>query len=232
MRLTWMSVIVVLLGSLLVGCAPQTTRIINELPAHELNLKAPQPRPASPAPVAAPPAPSESTGLQNQTSFSPKKHQRDWRYIVVHHSATEKGNARTFDKMHRDKGWDGLGYHFVICNGRGSTDGKIEVGPRWKMQKWGAHCGGTPNNEYNNFGIGICLVGDFSSRMPSSRQLASLKKLIMNLMITYDIPPENVIGHKDAPQANTACPGRQFHKYLGWTLRRELTRRIAAANLR
>ncbi|HHT9113865.1 MAG TPA: hypothetical protein ACFYD0_11140, partial [Candidatus Wunengus sp. YC65] len=54
---------------------------------------------------------------------------RDWRYIVVHHSATSSGNAAEFDKYHRrKKGWEnGLGYHFVIGNGNGTPDGKIEI---------------------------------------------------------------------------------------------------------
>ncbi|MBM4054820.1 MAG: hypothetical protein FJ264_09150 [Planctomycetes bacterium] len=46
---------------------------------------------------------------------------REWKYIVIHHSASESGCAAEFDKFHREKRhWEnGLGYHFVIGNGNG-----------------------------------------------------------------------------------------------------------------
>jgi N-acetyl-anhydromuramyl-L-alanine amidase AmpD len=153
---------------------------------------------------------------------------RPWKYIVIHHSATDKGSAALFDRAHRSLGWDELGYHFVINNGNGAGDGKIEVGSRWRKQKHGAHCGGTPDNEYNELGIGVCLVGDFTRRMPSPAQLASLKRLLIYLMGTYDISPMNVIGHRDAPGHVTQCPGEKLQRYLETQLRSELTRRLAA----
>ncbi|MFQ5589758.1 MAG: peptidoglycan-binding protein, partial [Phycisphaerae bacterium] len=52
-----------------------------------------------------------------------------WTTIVIHHSATETGGASLFDRFHRKRGWDGLGYHFVIGNGTDTPDGLIEVGP-------------------------------------------------------------------------------------------------------
>jgi hypothetical protein len=145
-----------------------------------------------------------------------------WRYIVVHHSATATGSAAEFDKMHRARGWDELGYHFVIGNGTGSGDGQVEVGPRWRSQKWGAHTGHTPDNEYNNFGIGICLVGDFTDHMPTPAQLAALRSLTAYLAARYGIPVKNVIGHRDAPNATTQCPGDQLYHYLYSTLRPDL----------
>ena len=157
-------------------------------------------------------------------SWIPASPPRPWRWIVIHHSATEFGSARLFDRAHRARGWDEMGYHFVIDNGHGGRDGKVEVCSRWVKQKWGAHCGGTPNNEYNNYGIGICLVGNFSKKLPSARQLRSLKKLLIFLMQRYNIPPSNVIGHRDAPGARTACPGDAFYRYLNNVLRPELSR--------
>ncbi len=145
--------------------------------------------------------------------------QRPWKYIILHHSATMSGNAEIFDRRHRDRGFDELGYHFVIGNGRGSRDGLVEEGSCWHRQKWGAHTGGTPGNEYNNYGIGICLVGDFTRQLPSPKQLASLRRLVRNLMSEYDMPPENLIGHCEAPNASTECPGDRFDAYLRTTFR-------------
>ncbi|NLW85304.1 MAG: N-acetylmuramoyl-L-alanine amidase [Planctomycetes bacterium] len=140
---------------------------------------------------------------------------RPWRYIVVHHSATAGGNAQVFDEFHRLKrGWDELGYHFVITNGNGGPDGLVEVGSRWNVQKWGAHTGGTPDNEYNEYGIGICLVGDFTDSLPSQAQMESLRRLLEYLSARYGIPARNIIGHRDAPGAKTQCPGEAFWRHM------------------
>jgi hypothetical protein len=138
--------------------------------------------------------------------------EKGWKAVIIHHSATEKGNAAIFDKMHREqKHWDGVGYDFVIGNGTDSGDGQVEVTFRWHKQIPGAHCGGTANNWANKDGIGICLVGDFSYTVPTSRQMESLVKLIRFLQKRYRIPKSQIYGHKRTPGARvTACPGESF----------------------
>jgi hypothetical protein len=128
--------------------------------------------------------------------------------VVVHHSATATGNARSFDRSHRDKGWDELGYHFVIGNGTSSGDGVVEVGSRWQTQKHGAHCK-TPDNYYNEHGIGICLVGDFTKSRPTQRQMASLRRLVAFLCDQCRIPDSRVTTHGLVTR-KTQCPGRNF----------------------
>jgi hypothetical protein len=134
---------------------------------------------------------------------------REWKYIVVHHSATPSGNAERFDRFHREeRGWSGgLGYHFVIGNGHGSGDGEIETGPRWLAQENGAHAGIT---EYNQYGIGICLVGDFTDSHPTEKQMQALIALCRDLMKHCKIDADHVYGHRELPGATTDCPGKQF----------------------
>jgi N-acetyl-anhydromuramyl-L-alanine amidase AmpD len=187
----------------LLGCAGQNDRPLGPLPAQRLAIDSPANLPNGPSPAPAP---------------------RHWKYIVIHHSATDGGNADEFDKMHRARGWDGLGYHFVIDSGQGGPDGRVEVGERWRLQKWGAHTGGTPDNEYNNHGIGICLVGNFMESSPSDAQLASLKALVCDLAARYAIPPGRIIGHRDAPGASTECPGDELESYIRTTLRQAVAR--------
>lgn len=177
--------------------------------------------PAHPAwePLPQPPVQKNPWAVQNP---------RAWKYIVIHHSATDGGNAELFDRSHRARGFDELGYHFVITNGNGASDGLIEVGSRWWKQKWGAHTGGTPDNEYNNFGIGIGVVGDFTDRLPSKAQLASLRRLVRCLVEAHDVPAGNVIGHRDAPNTATACPGEKLHAWIWGPLHQELTKRLPA----
>ncbi len=138
--------------------------------------------------------------------------EKDWKYIVIHHSATPEGSAEVFDDFHRNKrGWrNGLGYHFVIGNGTQSGDGEIEVGNRWIKQLSGAHAG---DRYFNRKGIGICLVGDFDkdeAEGPTERQLESLEMIIRHLSDRYDIPISKVIMHKDVVENHTACPGKNF----------------------
>lgn len=133
-----------------------------------------------------------------------------WKYVIIHHSATEVGNADLFDVGHRRRGfWNGLGYHFVIDNGTGGTrNGQIEIGHRWNHQMDGAHCNA---NDMNKIGIGICLVGNFDKDQVSAAQMESLVWLVRLLQTKYRIPTSHVLQHRDVPgKQGTDCPGTQF----------------------
>ncbi len=145
---------------------------------------------------------------------------RDWRGIIIHHSASEGGNLAEIDRWHKERGWDGVGYHFVIDNG--ATDGKIEVGFRWKQQREGAHCRprSCDDNYWNEHTIGICLVGDFDKKRPSTAQYDALARLVRFLQQRYHIPTNKIKGHGQVPGAVTHCPGRHF----SWN---QLHRRLA-----
>ncbi len=134
---------------------------------------------------------------------------RRWKHIVIHHSFTESGNEEIFDNYHRNhNGWLGVGYHFVIGNGYGSDDGAIEVTFRWEKQLQGAHAG---VREYNEHGIGICLVGNFEHGHPTQKQMASLVALVNYLQERCHIPTSHVLLHRHIK--NTACPGKNFPFY-------------------
>jgi N-acetylmuramoyl-L-alanine amidase len=132
-----------------------------------------------------------------------------WKYIVIHHTATDVGKAYLINRTHLDRGfWNGLGYHFLIDNGTlGKGDGQIEVAPRWIKQQSGAHCNVAGMNEK---GIGVALVGNFNDEPPTAGQLQSLNYLLKTLSEYYHIPVTHIIGHRDAPGAATDCPGRRF----------------------
>jgi N-acetyl-anhydromuramyl-L-alanine amidase AmpD len=134
---------------------------------------------------------------------------RRWDYIVIHHSDTASGNERVFDRYARnERGWLGVGYHFVIGNGNGSGDGEVEVTFRWEKQLHGAHAG---VKKYNEHGVGICLVGDFERGHPTPRQMASLAALVNYLQERCRIPTAHILLHRHLK--NTRCPGRNFPFY-------------------
>lgn len=206
------------------GCTTSNHRIVANLPMEDI-LTAPAPRTARPTLVPQGPTRIETDRF---AEWIPPVAARPWRWVVVHHSATDSGSAEEFDRSHRQRGWDELGYDFVITNGRGGPDGQVQVGSRWLKQKHGAHCK-TPDNRYNDYGIGICLVGNFENSRPTAAQIASLCALTDFLCSRYDIPASCVIGHGDAPETATKCPGQCLSQYLAAQLRPWLETRATLA---
>jgi N-acetylmuramoyl-L-alanine amidase-like protein len=170
-----------------------------------LTVAAPAP-PLSPRAAGRPAAVSPAT-----TDFQPQVAARAWNSIVLHHSATSAGSVASIDAVHRrkkdlsGKHWLGIGYHFVVGNGQKMADGEIQPTFRWLQQLSGAHAG---KREYNEHGIGICLIGNFDETTPTARQLAAVRGLLDALARRYAIPPERILRHRDV-QA-TLCPGRLF----------------------
>ncbi len=143
--------------------------------------------------------------------YTPPRADRPWRYVVLHHSAHNAGGLAQIDRDHRDRlGTAGCGYHFVIGNGTESPDGQIEVAERWSMQKAGAHCRDSKTSEINDYGIGICFVGDIDSTPPTPKQLEAARNLIAYLQDRYEIPSAQVVVHDNVAQTATTCPGKMF----------------------
>ncbi len=81
---------------------------------------------------------------RRSNDFEPGVAARDWRSIVVHHSATSGGSVASIDAVHRrqrdsaGQPWLGIGYHFVVGNGHSMDDGEIQPTFRWRQQLAGA----------------------------------------------------------------------------------------------
>ncbi len=133
---------------------------------------------------------------------------RKWKYIIIHHSATDADNAMSLFKAHLHRGFDGTGYDFIVDNGtKGSIAGHVDATPRWVAQKDGAHCKASGMNAK---AIGICLVGNFSQEHVPEAQLAALIRLVDHLKQYYHIPERNILGHGQVFGARTECPGTLF----------------------
>lgn len=149
---------------------------------------------------------------------------RNWKYLVIHHSATRSATLEAIDRWHRETlHTDDAGYHFVINNGRatGTRDGQILATPRWADQRAGAHCLVKGHPEFNAQGVGICLVGHFNREQPTAAQMASLEALVAALADRYHIPLEHVVGHGELK--NTECPGTLFPmRTFLWELRQTM----------
>jgi N-acetyl-anhydromuramyl-L-alanine amidase AmpD len=144
-------------------------------------------------------------------NFRPAQPERAWKYLVLHHSATEGATVEAIDLAHRQRKdsagrpWLGIAYHFVIGNGQGMADGEVEPTFRWTEQLHGAHAG---DREHNDHGIGICLVGNFEKHPPTPRQMAAARDLVAVLRAQYRLGEASVIPH--GAITATDCPGRYF----------------------
>lgn len=197
-----------------VETAPRTAAIPQSPWARELaRLRS---KPAASAARRAPIKPRvarSDVNTRGDRAWMPRANDRNWRWIVIHHSDDRSGNAAKYDRHHREvNGWDSLGYHFVLGNGTQSGDGEVEVGPRWGPQKHGAHARNhsVGHNRFNEEGIGVCLVGDFDQGgcKPTRAQMNELVRLTRWLMARYDISASDVLRHKDC--CSTECPGQHF----------------------
>ena len=186
-----------------------------------------RPEPSAPAPRLAPPATPEPAAKKTPAATmaaaakaapaaGPKEWarraagvtDRAWEFVVVHHTATAAGDVASIHAAHRRRRdaagnrWRGVGYHFVVGNGRGMPDGSVEPTFRWRGQLSGAHAG---DREGNAAGVGVALIGDFTKTDPTPAQLAAVRRLIAHLRAAYDIPADGVRPHSDF--VATACPG-------------------------
>ena len=124
--------------------------------------------------------------------------------IIIHCSATPEGknvSAEEIDRWHKARGWQGIGYHFVIA-----LDGSIEYGRA--INKVGAHV-----KWHNKNSIGIVYIGGVEEKRGpdgnwiakdtrTPKQKESLLDLIKTLKRLH--PDATVHGHNEF--ANKSCP--------------------------
>ena len=118
--------------------------------------------------------------------------------IIIHCSATRAGQdltAKDIDRMHRVRGFNQIGYNYVI-----RIDGTIEIGRSLTVD--GAHCNtkGFSESSYNKHSVGICYIGglDANGKPADTRtiaQKAALRELVAKLCKEYEII--EVLGHRD-----------------------------------
>lgn len=131
---------------------------------------------------------------------------REINKIIIHCSATKANqDIGTFqvDEWHKEQGWAGIGYHYVI-----RRNGNIENGRPLEIA--GAHCKGQ-----NKHSIGICLVGGIDRNGDPQNnftdvQFQALRKLVADLKNNF--PQVTVHGHCEF--ANKACPCFDVQKFF------------------
>lgn len=139
--------------------------------------------------------------------------------IFVHCSATPWGEVQEFTKWHLARGWSGIGYHYVVLNGRPFSDvafidfldGQIQPGrhldddPIFSRDERGAHVAGR-----NSESIGICLVGRTKF---TDKQLVVSKTLLLSLANRFSLGIRDILGHYEDPNTEKTCPNIPMDAY-------------------
>lgn len=131
--------------------------------------------------------------------------------IIIHCSASDFGDVSLIDKWHKERGWDSIGYHYVILNGfrrynsnyTKQDDGLIENGRH--ISYVGAHTYG-----YNDTSIGICLIGN---HLFSWAQFINLKVLLDALLTSYKLYISDIYAHYDFNK-NKTCPNFNINSFI------------------
>ena len=120
--------------------------------------------------------------------------------LVVHCSDTENNrNLKAIDihEMHLNFGWDGIGYHKIICR-----SGTVENG---RPDYWvGAHVKGK-----NKISLGVCLIG---RNKFTNKQFTSLEKILKKWKLLY--PQAKIVGHRDTGDTHKTCPNFDISTWL------------------
>lgn len=97
------------------------------------------------------------------------------------------------------RGWDDVGYHWVVRRTGKVEKGRPEGAP-------GAHVYG-----HNQDTLGIAYVG---TKAPTAAQIDALRGLIADKVLEYKLPFSAVVGHCDLDPKKPLCPGVNVRETL------------------
>lgn len=114
--------------------------------------------------------------------------------ISIHHSAVEGGSPESYAKYHvQTLGWRSIGYHICIVG-----DKILQTNDLMSF---------TYHTSSNNFDtVSVSISGDLSKRDITTDERNCLYAVIITYMKLFNIPIENVLGHREFSNNNTTCP--------------------------
>jgi hypothetical protein len=147
-------------------------------------------------------------------------------HMFVHHSAGHTNSndfaavVRSYHILHtQTNGWADIGYNWLV-----DGNGVIYQGRAFTLTGFkdviGAHTGGSNTNS-----MGVCVIGHYSSVMPTSNAINSLMSVLawkaheknIDVRVRNIHPFTNrnyftISGHRDG--SATECPGQRLYNYL------------------
>lgn len=148
------------------------------------------------------PAPSV-VDVRQQLRRDPSQHYptrplSDIRYLVIHHTGAPAhvGPEQIAVEHVETNGWPGMGYHYVV-----DPSGAIYFTQDLTTVSFHAR-------QFNPVSVGVALLGDLSSALPSASQLDASADLLARLLQDLGLPPDAIRGHRE--MVPTPCPGDSF----------------------
>ncbi|XP_030649759.1 N-acetylmuramoyl-L-alanine amidase-like [Chanos chanos] len=137
-------------------------------------------------------------------------------YVILHHTASPSqpctsfdacaANMRSMQSYHQNtNGWSDIGYNFVA-----GGDGNMYEGRGWKWV--GAHAYG-----WNSKSLGVSIIGDYTSRLPSSSTINMVRYQFSDCAKSGGRASYSYIlyGHRQVD--STSCPGNSlFNEMKKW----------------
>ena len=133
--------------------------------------------------------------------------------ITVHHEgnvfsgsadvnsiARKLSNIRNGHINRRPEAFADIGYHYIV-----DPAGRVWEGRPLKFQ--GAHV--EKRNEHN---LGIMVMGNFEEQKPTTAQLATLERFVIDQMRRYRVSAGNLFTHKEL--GGTLCPGKNLQRWM------------------
>ena len=121
------------------------------------------------------------------------------RLIIIHCSAVrpwQVSGLQDIDRWHRQQGWNGCGYHYVV-----RRDGTIETGRPLEMV--GAHC-----VHHNQHSIGVCYEGGLNADGLAADTRTAAQKVAMRQLLgkLHEQFPKAVIAGHNVFDPTKDCP--------------------------
>lgn len=101
---------------------------------------------------------------------------------------------------HMSRNYGDIGYHFIV-----DFSGRVWEGRSLAYE--GAHV-----LRQNDRNIGVMLLGNFQTQVPSAPQVASCARLTELLRSEHRIKKHRIYGHRDLGQS--LCPGQYLYKHV------------------
>ena len=138
------------------------------------------------------------------------------KYLILHTSDSEWGTVKDIDLWHKQRGWDMVGYHYVVTN-QFPTYNSLKNhksiddydGVVWRarpIDEVGSHC-----LNWNDKSLGICLIGKHG--IYTTKQIDSVMQLLIRLNTRYLVSIANIIGHYETDTGKNqgkTCPDIQM----------------------
>lgn len=174
--------------------------------------------------------------------------------LTVHHTATSNNDpapAATVRAIYNmqavSKAWGDIGYHLMIDEAGRVYEGRWSGGdglpvfgtPGWARERPTMTTGAHVKN-YNSGNIGVCLIGDLTSRPPTAAARESLARVLAALARACNLDVQGTTSYHDAISgaakpvrtlsghrnwAATDCPGDTFYPQLA-SLRTDVAARV------